>query len=178
LVELLVVIAIIGILVGLMLPAVQAAREAARRMQCQNHLKQIGLALQNYHSAYRKLPPGGIEVRPQWPGGKQLAWSAFVLPFLEQSAVYSQIDFGRAFDDPANEAAGATIIPTYLCPSTPRMNPLNRGFGPTDYGGIYGERIVSTNYPPRGVMIHDSAIRFRDILDGTTATLCVSEDAG
>ena len=84
LVELLVVIAIIGILVALLLPAVQAVREAARRMQCQNNLRQIGLALHNYHAAFRKLPPGGIEVRPEVPGGKQLAWSAFVLPFLEQ----------------------------------------------------------------------------------------------
>ena len=177
LIELLVVIAIIGILVSLMLPAVQAVREAARRMQCQNHLKQIGLALHNYHAAYRKLPPGGIEVRPEWPDGKQLAWSAFVLPFLEQTAVYAQIDFARAFDAPENKKAGATAIPTYLCPSTPRSSPLKRGLGATDYGGIYGERIVSTNNPPRGVMIHDRAIRFRDILDGTTHTLNVSEDA-
>jgi prepilin-type N-terminal cleavage/methylation domain-containing protein/prepilin-type processing-associated H-X9-DG protein len=178
LVELLVVVAIIGILVGLLLPAVQAVREAARRMQCKNNLRQIGLALHNYHAAFRKFPPGGIEVRPEVPGGKQLAWSAFVLPFLEQSATYVRVDFSYAFDHPVNEEVAAIPIETYLCPSTPRFSPLNLGRGATDYGGIYGERIVSTNYPPRGVMIHDRAIRFRDITDGTARTLTVSEDAG
>lgn len=176
-VELLVVMAIITILLGLLLPAVQAVREASRRMQCQNNLKQIGIALHNYHAAFRKLPPGGIEVRPQVRGGKQLAWSAFVLPFLEESAIYSRVDFSYAFDHPVNEAAAITPIETYLCPSTPRLTPLTKGRGATDYGGIYGERIVSTNNPPRGVMIHDRAIRFRDITDGTSRTLAVSEDA-
>ena len=178
LVELLVVLAIIGILVSLMLPAVQAVREASRRMQCQNNLRQIGLALHNYHAAFRKFPPGGIEVRPQVPDGKQLAWSAFVLPFLEQSAAYVKVDFNYAFDHPVNREVAATPIETYLCPSTNRVTLLNRGRGATDYGGIYGERILSRNDPPRGVMIHDKAIRFRDITDGTMRTLVVSEDAG
>ncbi len=177
LIELLVVLAIIAILLALLLPAVQAVREAARRMQCQNNLRQIGIALHNYHAAFRKLPPGGLEVRPEVPHGKQLAWSAFVLPFLEQSAVYVHVDFRYAFDHPINESAAATPIETYLCPSTLRDFPLNHGRGATDYGGIFGERIVSTNRPPRGVMIHDQAIRFRDITDGTSHTLMVSEDA-
>ncbi|NND98212.1 MAG: DUF1559 domain-containing protein [Pirellulaceae bacterium] len=177
LVELLVVIAIIGILVGLMLPAVQAVREAARRMQCQNHLKQIGLAMQNYHSAYRKFPPGGIQVRPEVADGKQFAWSAMVLPFLEQSATYDRINFDYPFDDPINSDVAAKVIPTYLCPTTPRMVPLHYGRAAIDYGGIYGERIASHNYPPRGVMIHDMAIRFRDITDGTSRTLMIAEDA-
>lgn len=177
LMELLVVIAIISVLVGLLLPAVQAAREAARRMQCQNNLHQIGIALHNYHAAFRKFPPGGIEVRPEVRNGKQLAWSAFVLPFMEQSAAYVRVDFNYSFDDPVNAKAAAIPIETYLCPSTPRSSPLMRGMGATDYGGIYGERIVSRNYPPRGVMIHDRAIRFRDITDGTARTLMISEDA-
>ncbi len=176
-VELLVVLAIIGILVSLLLPAVQAVRESARRMQCQNNLRQIGLALQNYHSAFRAFPPGGLEVRPQVPGGKQLAWSAFVLPFLGESAAYVHIDFNYAFDHRVNAEAAAASIETYLCPSTDRASPLKRGRGVTDYGGIYGERIVSRNDPPRGVMIHDRAIRFRDITDGTSRTLTISEDA-
>ena len=177
LVELLVVIAIIGILVGLLLPAVQAVRESARRMQCQNHLAQIGLALHNYHSAFRKLPPGGIEVRPETPGGKQLAWSAMILPFLEESAAYEQVDFSFAYDDPVNADVAAKTIETYLCPSQPRDVGLEN-FGPTDYGGIFGERIIGRNFPPRGVMIHDKAIRFRDITDGLSRTLTVAEDTG
>lgn len=176
-VELLVVIAIVGILIALLLPAVQSVREAGRRMQCQNNLRQIGIALHNYHSAFRKFPPGGLEVRPEVPDGKQIAWSAFVLPFLEQTAAYGRVDFNYAFDAPENQLVAATPIETYLCPSTPRATPLNRGRGATDYGGIYGERIVSTNNPPRGVMIHDQPIRFRDITDGTSRTLMVSEDA-
>ncbi|MGI9472685.1 MAG: DUF1559 domain-containing protein, partial [Rubripirellula sp.] len=142
LLELLVVIAIISVLVGVLLPAVQAAREAARRMQCQNNLHQIGIAMHNYHAAFRKFPPGGIEVRPEVPNGKQLAWSAFVLPFLEQSAAYVRVDFDYSFDDPVNEEAAAVPVETYLCPSTPRSTPLMRGMAATDYGGIYGERIV------------------------------------
>lgn len=176
-VELMVVVAIIGLLIGLLLPAIQAVRETARRMQCQNHLHQIGIALHNYHAAFRKLPPGGIEVRPETPRGKQIAWSAMVLQFLEQPAVYSQIDFNYAFDHPVNAKAAATPIETYLCPSTSRPQVLNRGKGATDYGGIYGERILTTNYPPRGVLIHDQAIRFRDVTDGLSRTLMISEDA-
>ncbi len=176
-VELLVVLAIVGILVSLLLPAVQAVREAGRRMRCQNNLHQIGIALHNYHAAFRTFPPGGIEVRPQWPGGKQLAWSAFVLPFLEQSATYDRVNFDYAFDHPVNAEVAAIPIETYLCPSTTRVSILHRGRAASDYGGIYGERIVSRNNPPRGVMIHDRAIRFRDIIDGTARTLMVSEDA-
>ncbi|MGB7345109.1 MAG: DUF1559 domain-containing protein [Pirellulaceae bacterium] len=175
--ELLVVIAIIGILVSLLLPAVQAAREAARRMSCQNNIRQIGLALHNYHAAYRKLPPGGIEVRPEVRNGRQMAWSAMVLPFMEETAAYQQIDFSYAFDAPENADAGSRVIETYLCPSTSRSNPRNSGRGATDYGGIYGERITSQNFPPRGVMIHDQPIRFRDITDGLSRTIVVAEDA-
>ncbi len=170
-------ISIIGVLVALLLPAVQAAREAARRMQCHNRLHQIGLGLQNYHAAFNQFPMGVIEPRPLWPQGKEFAWSASVLPQMEQTAVWEQIDFGVAYDDPKNAAAAAVVISTFLCPSTPRSDNRRQGRGVTDYGGIYGERIVSTNNPPSGVMIHDRAIRFRDILDGTSTTVMVSEDA-
>jgi prepilin-type processing-associated H-X9-DG protein len=160
------------------MPAVQAVREASRRMQCQNNLHQIGIGLHNYHAAFGKFPPGGIEVRPETPRGKQFAWSAFLLPYLERSANYGEVNFSYAFDHPINAKVAATTIEVFLCPSTPRITTLNRGRGATDYGGIYGERIVSKNYPPRGVMIHDRPIGFRDILDGSTRTLMVSEDAG
>ncbi|WDQ18985.1 DUF1559 domain-containing protein [Rhodopirellula sp. P2] len=177
LVELLVVIAIIGVLIGLLLPAVQAAREAMRRASCQNNLHQIGLALHNYHAAHNKFPPGAIEVRPQYPNGKQLAWSAFVLPFLEQSGLHEQIDFKRPFDAPENELAAATILPNFLCPSTPRTDGRMQGRGASDYGGIYGQRITGRNDPPNGMMLHDRALAMRDILDGSSNTVMVSEDA-
>ncbi|MBW3598461.1 MAG: DUF1559 domain-containing protein [Planctomycetes bacterium] len=177
LVELLVVIAIIGLLAAVLLPAVQAAREAARRAQCLNNLHQIGVALHAYHDVHRRFPPGGIEPRPIWPQGRQFAWSAFLLPMLEQESLSEQIDFNKAFDDPANADAAAIVISGYLCPSTPRDSPLHQGRGGCDYGGIYGERITSPNNPPKGIMLYDEALGFADVLDGASTTLIVSEDA-
>jgi prepilin-type N-terminal cleavage/methylation domain-containing protein len=105
LVELLVVIAIIGILVSLLLPAIQSVREAARRTSCLNNLKQIGLALQNYHSAHERFPVGGTQWRgPFTPNATQIAWSTFLLPHIEQNNVYRQLDLELPFDDAANSA--------------------------------------------------------------------------
>jgi prepilin-type N-terminal cleavage/methylation domain-containing protein/prepilin-type processing-associated H-X9-DG protein len=178
LIELLVVIAIIGILSALLMTAVQAAREAARRSQCLNNLKQMGLAIHQYHNLHRVLPPGGIEPRPMWPQGRQYAWSALILPQLEQANVQQMIDFRRPFDDPANAQVAAQVIDVYLCPSVPRASPLRQGRGACDYGGIYGERIISPNNPPKGAMLYDRALRMADILDGASQTLIVSEDSG
>jgi prepilin-type N-terminal cleavage/methylation domain-containing protein/prepilin-type processing-associated H-X9-DG protein len=179
LVELLVVIAILGILIALLLPAVQAAREAARRMSCSNNLRQMGIGLHNYHAAHQCFPPGGIEPRtPLKPAGRQLAWSVFLLPFAEQQNVYATLDMGKAFDSPVNATGAATVLPLYLCPSTPHQTLLHDGRGACDYGGIYGERITSPNNPPKGAMLYDRAIRIAEITDGTSHTLLVSEDSG
>ena len=121
LVELLVVIAIIGILIALLLPAVQAAREAARRSQCSNNLKQIGLALQNYHDSFQTFPPGGLGVRGA-------AWTVFVLPYMEQSAAYDRMVFGnhtswamQGSDAPHYNWAicNELRVNAYTCPSSP-----------------------------------------------------------
>jgi prepilin-type N-terminal cleavage/methylation domain-containing protein/prepilin-type processing-associated H-X9-DG protein len=138
LVELLVVIAIIGILVALLLPAVQAAREAARRIQCSNHCRQIGLAIQNYEAAFRTFPPtstgSGVAGNPR--GNGLYSWLAMILPQMEQQALFQSIDFsvpmtsalsGASADyyklkidaDHVNALAARTVIPTYLCPSDP-----------------------------------------------------------
>ncbi len=130
LVELLVVIAIIGVLVALLLPAVQAAREAARRTQCVNNLKQIGLALHNYHDTYKTFPYGSFNLREAWPASGT-NWRALILPFMEQQTVHDQLTFS---DNPAvhfmaggaaggnalagNEVLRRLIIPGYRCPST------------------------------------------------------------
>jgi prepilin-type N-terminal cleavage/methylation domain-containing protein len=116
LVELLVVIAIIGILVAMLLPAVQSAREAARRMQCGNHLKQIGLALHNYHTAHKKLPFGASGIQSSTPGG---TWAAFILPQLEQQNAFDLFDFKVPMVHANNATAIKTVVPVYLCPSDP-----------------------------------------------------------
>ncbi|MCO8121052.1 DUF1559 domain-containing protein [Stieleria sp. TO1_6] len=120
LVELLVVIAIIGILVGLTLPAVQAAREAARRMQCSNHLKQIGLALHNYESAFRVWP---AQSTGPGPGAQFCArrgsWFTAILPFYEQDGLFQSFDPSKHWHDPENEAAVMTEVPVLRCPSVP-----------------------------------------------------------
>ena len=96
LVELLVVITIIGVLIALLLPAVQAAREAARRVSCLNNLHQIGIGLQNYHAACGCFPPGGIEPAFRVSNGRQFAWSAFLLPYIEQESLYGDDRFLEA----------------------------------------------------------------------------------
>ena len=180
LVELLVVIAIIGILIGMLLPAVQAVREAARRTQCANNLKQIGLALHNHHDTQQEFPIGTVEWRP-FPGTdrskRQLAWSAFLLPFLELQNVHDQLDLKQAFDAADNQVGAATVLSVYLCPSSVREDDKSEGRGACDYGGIFGERISSPNNPPKGAMLIDQAISIRDITDGTSHTLIVAEDS-
>lgn len=193
LVELLVVIAIIGVLVAMLLPAVQAAREAGRRAECQSHLHQIGVALQAYHDVHRQLPQGCLEKRvPRTkPNGRQLAWSAEILPQLEEGMLWRQIDFNAAYDSPVNGSAAATLVSTYLCPSTNRLAAGREGAivrraatsGVTayeaaaiDYGGIYGAAQVSP--AANGVLLYDEVVRFADITDGTSHTLAVAEDTG
>ncbi len=130
LVELLVVIAIIGILVGLLLPAVQAAREAARRMSCQNNLKQLGLALHNYHSSFKQMPPAGIREMYNNSGwSRQASWMIRILPQIEQSAAYNAVNFvdsnfdnitaGWAAPTRNWQVMNAMSVPIYWCPSSP-----------------------------------------------------------
>ena len=176
--ELLVVIAIIGILISMLLPAVQSVREAARRTVCLNHLKEIGLALQNYHAANREFPVGGTGIRSsRAPDEPQIAWSAFLLPYIEQNNVFQKIDFKAAFDSPTNSAGASAIIPSFVCPSSERGAQLSKGRGPSDYGGMFGERITSPNNPPKGLMIYGDAKSHRDIPDGSSNTIIVAEDS-
>ena len=119
LVELLVVIGIIGLLLALLLPAVQAAREAARAAQCANNLKNIGLALANYHAARRSFPAGSEAL-----AGTQQAWSSRLLPFIDYDALASQIDYTQAWNAPAaNLAAANQDLPNYVCPSSLTSTP-------------------------------------------------------
>lgn len=186
LVELLVVIAIIGILVGLLLPAVQAAREAARRMSCSNNLKQIGLALQNYHSAYNALPAAAY-----WKAGNMLSntaaeprnftWIAGTLPFIEQQALYNSLNFSLPLL-PQTLPNGDTIvsknIPTFLCPSDPGFGggPNRHGLAWSNYAGSEGyDWWRRPSHPLSGVFNLNTYTRYSGITDGTSNTLAVVE---
>jgi len=176
LVELLVVIAIIGVLASLTLPAVQQAREAARRATCQSNLRQVGLALAMYQQSLGTLPPGCMESRP-WRGSlllKNFAWSALILPYVEQSNLSNLIDFNYAFDHPRNAEAAITDLPLYLCPSAKVRAQAREGR--SSYGGLYGQKITTLTDTNNGVFIYDQPIRFQEILDGLTNTLAVAED--
>ncbi len=176
LVELLVVIAIAGALVSLLLPAVQVAREAARQVSCKNNLRQIGIALHTYQDAHRTLPTGCLEWR-SWrspPTHRQFAWSALVLPYLEQQALHASIDFAHPFDSHRNSVAARTRLSVYECPTADNRNLVR---AQTDYGGLYGELMVDREQDD-GVFLYERSIRFTEITDGLTHTLAVSEDVG
>jgi len=186
LIELLVVIAIIALLVALLVPAISAAREASRRSHCTNNLHQMGVGLHEYHGARGSFPPGGIEQRTSLNGftGRQLAWSALLLPYIEEQNVYDLLDLSTAFDSSQNAAGAATVLPVYLCPTAPRDTYLIAGRAVCDYGGIYGERLGWTgrpasdrpNKPPKGAMLYDRAISLRMITDGAANTLILAEN--
>ena len=174
LVELLVVIAIIGILIGLLLPAVQFAREAARQTTCKNHQHQIGLALHAYHNTHRTLPIGSVEHRGwRMPvTRKQFAWSVLLLPFIEEQSLYNSINLNVPYDHALNADAAATPVETYLCPTAvPKRGPR----GEISYGGMFGERIVDRR-PDDGMFLYDQEISFRDCLDGLSNTIATGED--
>ncbi|QDV85761.1 DUF1559 domain-containing protein [Stieleria magnilauensis] len=181
LVELLVVIAIIGILVGLLLPAVQAAREAARRMTCSNNMKQLGLGLHNYHSAFKTFPPGHMESGTTGRTYRhQFSWMTYILPHIEQPAVYEMLDFRKisltlnASDNPAFQPAGNTLVPTFICPSD-AVGKINPDWAPTNYLGNQGTTCRLRGKSGNGVFGHDSWMKFRDILDGTSSTIALGE---
>jgi prepilin-type N-terminal cleavage/methylation domain-containing protein len=176
LIELLVSIAIIGVLASLLLPAVQSAREAARKMTCQSHTRQLGIALHSYHQTYQTLPPGCLEWRGYRspPSHRQFAWSAFLLPFIEQQMLHQKIDFSVPFDASVNAIAAKTRIPLYECPSSPKRQSIR---GRSDYGGLYGESMIDRD-PDDGLFQYERAFAFHEILDGLSQTLAISEDVG
>ncbi len=144
LIELLVVIAIIAILIALLLPAVQQAREAARRTQCRNNLKQIGLALHNYESASTMFPPSkifGSETQGQgWIRGNSFSWRVLILPYNDQAPVYNSINMSEWIEQrmpgaTLNASLRAKVFPAYICPSDP-TNPIFNNQGGTNYGAM------------------------------------------
>jgi prepilin-type N-terminal cleavage/methylation domain-containing protein/prepilin-type processing-associated H-X9-DG protein len=178
LVELLVVITVIGLLIAMMLAGVQAAREAARRAGCSNNLHQVALGMLSHHSAVSTFPAGCVEpISKKWPKGRQLAWSAYLLPYIDEQTLYARLNLNKGFNSPENSLPAAQVVSIYICPSAPHPTLLRSSRGACDYGGIYGERIISPNNPPKGTMIYDQAISTRQITDGTSHTMLVSEDS-
>ncbi|MCO6453882.1 MAG: DUF1559 domain-containing protein [Pirellulaceae bacterium] len=175
--ELLVVIAIIGLLIALLLPAVQAAREAARRMQCTNNLKQLALAAHNYHDTYHSLPLAYQQTISQ---------QARLLPYLEDRAIYDLIDFNYRYNHAVNAQALQTRVAGFLCPSDIDNLPQALGARNNYYGNI-GTTILyqapstnpnnaNYNFPPHnGAFSSSQAIGMRDILDGLSNTALFAE---
>ena len=177
-VELLAVVAIVTLLIALLLPALQGVRELARRTQCAHNLRQVGCALHGYLLSKGKFPIGCVEWKAGTGGTNRcLAWSAFILPWMEEQIASDRVNCLIPYDDPANAAAAAAVVSAYLCPSAGRTNPRVSGMGGCDYGGIVGERITSTNNPETGVICTNTSYAVKDILDGLSKTILVAECA-
>ena len=202
LIELLVVIAIIGVLVGLLLPAVQQAREAARRSSCANNMKQLGTAIHNYYDAKKKMPSGNVGTTTLAATSTchaantahycgQFGWPAYILPQLEDQATYDLIDFtkrsytssggweswhnGNAAGDSANKAAADSMPSVFSCPTAPKLTANHK-----DYSAA--TQPVTQCCPERdlaggGVFHKNSEIKFKDVTDGTSNTFLLLEDA-
>lgn len=202
LIDLLVVIGCVAILLALAVPAISQARAAARRANCKNNLKQIGLALHNYHDVYAVFAPGWIAISPA-PGTRIFyGWQSSILPFVDMNPLYEQIDFRKPLP-PANGMM-QTNIPVYRCPEdpTPNVNPLRSNYGTSNYSGNHGTvsalhrnmrnaRPLTNwlaarrmqNWPGAmgggwrtdGLFYRNSSVQIRDIRDGTSNTFMVGE---
>ncbi|WP_315985763.1 DUF1559 domain-containing protein [Blastopirellula sp. J2-11] len=177
LVELLVVIAIIGVLIALLLPAVQQAREAARRLTCRSQLKNFGLALHNYHDVHGTLPPG---LTASANGG--WSWGAMLLPFIEQSNIHDAIDFKLSPSNGSNATAILSTIPIANCPSdqAPKTNDELSlpNQATTSYCASGGANMYTPNKcsgVEEGVFYHNSKRAFRDFTDGSSNSIVVGE---
>jgi len=174
LIELLVVIAIIAILIALLLPAVQQVREAARKTACKNSMKQIALALHNYEATHAAFPFGVLGGSGSTAAANVLTtWQTMLLPFLEQTALYTQYNFNVRFDHALNASAVKTVVPTYLCPSQPEASLVNNLFGPSHFAANAG----TTPGADDGLLYPLSSVRMRDLIDGTSNTIASGEIA-
>jgi prepilin-type N-terminal cleavage/methylation domain-containing protein len=203
LIELLVVIAIIAVLVALLLPAVQQAREAARRTQCKNNMKQIGLALHGYHDTYGTLPISQGMATNAVGTYLQRSWSRGILPFMDQGNIYAKWDWTIGFAAGTNRDLIKAPIATFKCPSSPSPNVVSVTYsgadvdnpaGPTFQAGVmeYFANSVNWDFPgrPAGnnaaevaqiqgmIPYHTEGIQFSAVTDGLTNTIMVGETAG
>jgi len=169
-VELLVVISIIGLLVALVLPAVQAARESARRTSCTNNLRQMGIALSTYHDTFTTLPAA---VADSWAGSTQLhSWAIYILPYVEESPLFDMYDFPAGQNAEVNRRVVSTPLSIYSCPSSDDKYYEGDGhYAKGDYAASSGIEPVANG----GVMFPASHVGFKKIIDGLSQTLLVGE---
>jgi prepilin-type N-terminal cleavage/methylation domain-containing protein len=193
LVEILVVMAVIGVLVALTMPAIQAARESARKTQCANNLKQIGLGLHAYMINHQAFPPGYVsKVLPDHDdGGPGWAWGAMIMPFIEESAMHDQIDYSKSLRDDEMKQVRLTSVPLFICPSDEMFEPI------IDIPSKSSTRIIcqmaAANYVASagtirptckicrdnfdGAFGRNRAIKPKELQDGLSKTLCIGERA-
>ncbi len=202
LIELLVVIAIIAILIALLLPAVQQAREAARRSACKNNMRQLGLALHNYHDTFSAFPPGWIGATAgvaDVEGLNGFSWGTMILPYIEQAPLYNQLNFSRSIIDPSNGPLLRQPLSVFRCPSDPQPETWNieqesspgtvlAELATANYVGVFGsgdeqpggrelddcEGFVG-QCTGNGMFFHNSRVRMRDLTDGTSNTIVIGE---
>ena len=180
LIELLVVIAIIAVLIALLLPAVQQAREAARRTQCRNNMHQLGLALHNYHDAHSCFPPAAVcsvdGSNWWWP---EIGWGVMLLPYIDESALYNAFNCSLGNRSGANSTVSFSQLAQLLCPSSSTAGQTYAGVGSyTTYQASLGPEPQNTGNPGvgrRGMMWRNSRVRIRDVRDGTSQTVLMGE---
>jgi prepilin-type N-terminal cleavage/methylation domain-containing protein len=179
LVELLVVIAIIGVLVALLLPAVQAAREAARRCSCVNNMMQLGLSLHSYEFHHESFPPGVIN--PDGPirnesVGQHVSWTVQALPYLEQNALWREFDQTAGAYAPVNAPVRSTVVSVLLCPSyAGNESTQDQSVAHSTYAGCHHDVEAPIDANNNGMLFLNSKVRFRDIYDGSSNTILLSE---
>ncbi|WP_337173975.1 DUF1559 domain-containing protein [Paludisphaera sp.] len=180
LIEVLGVIAIIAVLIALLLPAVQAAREAARRSQCVNNLMQIGVALHNYEGAFEVLPPGVVDegngpILDQ-PKGYGFGWLVRLAPYMEMKNVYNHFNFQVGLYDEVNQTTRARLLSSFICPSDPRGGRRDgHEFPASSYVGMHHDVEAPIAADNRGVLFLNSAIRYEDVPDGSSNTIYAAE---
>ncbi len=178
LVELLVVVAIIGILIGMLLPAVQQVREAARRTSCANNLAQLGLAVHNYEFSLEHLPAGVINkdgpIRSE-PIGQHVGFLVELLPYIEQRGIANNFDIAAGTYAVVNAPAREMVIPTYVCPSFPFVKNEKETAGLTNYAGCHDGSETPIDSKNNGVLFLNSKISYGDIFDGSCNTILIGE---
>ncbi|MGP0065205.1 MAG: DUF1559 domain-containing protein [Isosphaeraceae bacterium] len=178
LIELLVVIAIIAVLVALLLPAVQSAREAARRAQCVNNLMQIGIALQNYESAHEVFPPGVVnETGPvlDQPKGYHFGVLVRILPYCDMRNIYNHFNMKVGVYEPHNVTTRSVLVRSFLCPSDNGINRTPNDLALTNYVGCHNDREAPIDVTNNGCFFLNKALRYEDIPDGLSQTIFFGE---